>query len=347
MVGSPPENCTLICRFGLIVIALSSSVFTSFHVSSCTNPTWLASMKHGSHIMLQRFVRSTVRTLPRPWVMVLEPWWCSLESLCARMSRPGNTCSRCLKNAVSMAITSSKWPWIGQSFTIRILPSRSMTCALISPGFSLYRTSTGALPSRICWRTSGMQRGHSESVSRGQPRGGFVFSHDFKSGLSLHFGVKPGFWPIWFTFSKTVQAAPAAIVNAFSAYLIGLCISFELLQSDASPSRGSSDYEQTRTGYLLMNISALKASIGKGALGKLRIVIKLLILWVVRCLCGLNGAIRRSNGDDLATRMKGNGLGPLLGRYECTYYETMATRVDPIVRDYFARLARLADPAVL
>jgi len=25
----------------------------------------------------------------------------------------------------------------------------------------------------------------------------------------------------------------------------------------------------------------------------------------------------------------------------------MATRVDPIVRDYFARLARLADPAVL
>ncbi len=91
-------------------------------------------MKQGSHIMLQRLVRSTVSTEPRPCVMVLEPCLCSLESLCARMSRPGKTSSRCLKNAVSMAITSSKWPWMGQSFTIRILPSRSMTCALISPG---------------------------------------------------------------------------------------------------------------------------------------------------------------------------------------------------------------------
>ena len=95
-----------------------------------------------------------------------------------------------------MAITSSKWPWIGQSFTIRILPSRSMTCALISPGLSVYSTSSGVLPSRICWRISGTQRGHSESVERGQPSGGLVFSHDFRRGLSDHLGVKPGFWPI-------------------------------------------------------------------------------------------------------------------------------------------------------
>jgi len=27
-----------------------------------------------------------------------------------------------LEEGVSMAITSSKWPWMGQSFTIRILP---------------------------------------------------------------------------------------------------------------------------------------------------------------------------------------------------------------------------------
>jgi hypothetical protein len=71
MVGSPPENCTDIWRLGLMVMALSSSVLMSSQVSSCTKPTWLASMKHGSHIMLQRLVRSMVSTEPRPWVMVL------------------------------------------------------------------------------------------------------------------------------------------------------------------------------------------------------------------------------------------------------------------------------------
>ena len=95
---------------------------------------------------------------------------------------------------MSIAITSSKWPWIGQSFTIRILPSRSMICALISPTFSLSRISIGVLPSRICWRISRTQRGQSESVSRGQPSGGFVFSQDLSSGLSDHFGVNAGFW---------------------------------------------------------------------------------------------------------------------------------------------------------
>src|ERR1035437_5141339 len=157
------------------------------------------------------------------------------------MSRPGKTASRCLKNAGSMAITSSKWPWMGQSFTIRILPSRSITCALISPGLSVYRTSRGVLPSRICWRISGTQRGHRESVSRGQPSGGLVFSQLFRSGLSLHFGTNDGFWPIWLNLSKTNQAAPAAYVRAFSAYLIGLCMLFELLLSAAVPS-ASQDY---------------------------------------------------------------------------------------------------------
>src|SRR4026207_2376035 len=73
IVGSPPENCTDIWRFGLLEIALSSSVLMSSHGSSCTNPAWLASMKHGSHIMLQRFVRSIVSTEPRPYLIVLEP----------------------------------------------------------------------------------------------------------------------------------------------------------------------------------------------------------------------------------------------------------------------------------
>ena len=74
-----------------------------------------------------------------------------------------------------MDMTSSKWPWMGQSFTIRIWPSRSMIWALISPTFSLSRISWGSLPLTICWRISGTHLGQSESVVRGQPRGGFSF----------------------------------------------------------------------------------------------------------------------------------------------------------------------------
>ena len=65
--------------------------------SSWTKPTWLASMKHGSHIMLQRLVRSTVSTEPRPYLMVLEPWLCSFSSLCARMSRAGEAVFKVLE----------------------------------------------------------------------------------------------------------------------------------------------------------------------------------------------------------------------------------------------------------
>src|ERR1700691_3405138 len=146
-------------------------------------------MKQGSHIMLQRLVRSMVSTDLRPWVTVEVPWLCSFSSLCARMSRPGKLSSRCLKNAVSIDITSSKCPCLGQSFTIRILPSRSTICALISPTFSFSSTLCGSFPSRICFRISGTHFGHNESVVRGQPSGGFSFCHDFCNGLSAHFGV--------------------------------------------------------------------------------------------------------------------------------------------------------------
>ena len=165
-----------------MVTALSRIVLISSQPSSWTNPTWFASMKHGSHIMLQRLVRSTVRTAPRPCSTVLLPWLCSFASLCARMSRPGNDSSRCRENAGSIDITSSKWPCFGQSFTIRILPSRSRIVALISPTFSVRRIDTSFLPSMISWRASRVQTGQSESVSRGQPSVGFVFSCDFSSG---------------------------------------------------------------------------------------------------------------------------------------------------------------------
>ena len=196
----------------------------SSHDSSWTKPTWFASMKHGSHIMLQRFVRSTVRTEPRPCWMVLLPWLCSFSSLCARMSRPGNDSSRCLNIGGSIDMTSSKCPWIGQSLTIRILPSRSMIVALISPTFSLSRIDTSFLPSRISCRASRTQVGHSESVCRGQPSGGFVFCYDLFSGFSDQFGVNEGFCLIVLAVENTCQMPLAATASPFSTYLIGACM---------------------------------------------------------------------------------------------------------------------------
>src|SRR5271163_2938432 len=147
------------------------------------------------------------------------------------MSRPGKTSSRCFENSVSIDIRSSKWPCLPRSFTIQILPSRSTIWALISPTFSFIRTSTGSLPSRICCRISGTHFGQSESVERGQPRGGFDFSHDLSRGLSDHFGVGDSFREIRLRRSKTAHAPVAATVTAFSTYLIGLCImlSFSLI----------------------------------------------------------------------------------------------------------------------
>src|SRR5215217_7937423 len=113
---------------------------------------------------------------------------------------------------------------MGQSFTIRILPSRSRIIALISPTFSFSRTLTSFLPSRIACRASRVHVGHSESVSRGQPSGGFVFSYDLRSGLSDHLGVKDGRWLNRFRLLNTTQAPLAAIERPFSKYLIGACM---------------------------------------------------------------------------------------------------------------------------
>src|SRR5256885_12637876 len=140
------------------------------------------------------------------------------------MSRPGKTSSRCLKNSTSTAITSSKWPCSGQFFTIRILPSRSTIVALISPAFSLSRISCGNLPSTICCRISGTHLGQSESVERGHPSGGLVFSHDFNIGLSDHFGVNDRRGLLLFTFSKTAHVPLAAEVMAFYTYFTRLTL---------------------------------------------------------------------------------------------------------------------------
>src|SRR5580658_2716980 len=144
------------------------------------------------------------------------------------MSRPGKTSSRCFENSVSIDIRSSKWPCLGQSLTIQILPSRSTIWALISPTFSFISTSTGKWPSRICWRISGTHLGQRESVERGQPSGGFDFSHDLSRGLSDHFGVGDSFGAMRLRRANTAHAPVAATVTAFSTYLIGLCILLSL-----------------------------------------------------------------------------------------------------------------------
>ena len=59
---------------------------------------------------------------------------------------------------------------------------------------------------------------------RGQPSLGFSFSQDFSRGLSDHFGVNDLLGLIELTVLNTCHAAPAIIVTAFSAYLIGFCI---------------------------------------------------------------------------------------------------------------------------
>src|SRR5580704_3113038 len=70
-----------------------------------------------------------------------------------------------------------------------------------------------------------MHLGHSESVVRGQPKGGLVFSYDLSSGFSDHFGVGDGFCLILFRLLNTTHAPLAATVTAFSTYFTGLCMS--------------------------------------------------------------------------------------------------------------------------
>src|ERR1041384_7365441 len=126
------------------------------------------------------------------------------------MSRPGNIVSMCCRNLASIAIISSKWPCFGQSLTIQISPLRSIICALISPTFSLTKIDTSWSPFKIDSRASTTQLGQRESVTRGQPSVGFVFCHDFKSGLSDHFGVNEGFGLYLLTTLTELKIAPAA-----------------------------------------------------------------------------------------------------------------------------------------
>src|SRR5258708_16867805 len=139
------------------------------------------------------------------------------------MSRPGKFCSIQLRNLASMAIMSSYLPWIGQSFTIQTWPSRSMICALISPTFSCIRARQSFFPAMIASRASFTQAGQRESVCRGKPSVGLVFSHDFSSGLSDHFGVTEGLGLRLLKYWMVLKVIPAALQTTQSNVL-AICV---------------------------------------------------------------------------------------------------------------------------
>src|SRR5262245_65830101 len=75
-------------------------------------------------------------------------------------------------------------------------------------------------------RASFILFGQSESVTRGHPRVGLVFCHDFSWGLSDHFGMNDSFGLNLLKNWMASKAPPANADNPFSTYLIGLCIVF-------------------------------------------------------------------------------------------------------------------------
>src|SRR5262245_25756180 len=88
-------------------------------------------------------------------------------------------------------------------------------------------TFQGSSPcSMIRWRASLTHLGQSESVTRGQPRVGLVFCHDFCRGLSDHFGINDSLGLNWLKNWRVLKAVVATADNPFSTYLIGLCMVF-------------------------------------------------------------------------------------------------------------------------
>src|SRR5437899_812533 len=80
-------------------------------------------------------------------------------------------------------------------------------------------------------RASFTQSGQSESVCRGQPSVGFVFSHDFKSGLSDHFGVNDGFgrcllknWIVLNVTSASLQTAASTVLKTCVRSVFGILL---------------------------------------------------------------------------------------------------------------------------
>src|ERR1700737_4043811 len=72
-------------------------------------------------------------------------------------------------------------------------------------------------------RASLTHPGQSESVCRGQPRVGLVFSHDLSRGLSAHCGVTDGFGLRLLKYWNELKVAAAPLQRTQSADL-GPCV---------------------------------------------------------------------------------------------------------------------------
>ena len=79
-------------------------------------------------------------------------------------------------------------PCCGHVFSIRILPSRSRICALISPTWLVVTCVDVDVAGQDRVRASRTQVGHSESVVRGQPSAGDVRSELFSRGCGAQAG---------------------------------------------------------------------------------------------------------------------------------------------------------------
>src|SRR5256885_10333518 len=98
-----------------------------------------------------------------------------------------------------------------------------MICALISPTFSCIRSRQSFLPAMIASRASFTHAGQSESVCRGKPSVGLVFSQDFSSGLSDHFGVTEGLGLRLLKYWMVLNVIPAALQTTQSNVL-AICV---------------------------------------------------------------------------------------------------------------------------
>src|SRR6202162_562583 len=112
---------------------------------------------------------------------------------------------------------------MGQSLTIQISLSRSIICALISPTFSCIRSRQSFLPAMIASRASFTHAGQRESVCRGKPSVGLVFSHDFSNGLSDHLGVTEGLGLRLLKCWMVLNVIPAALQTTQSKVL-AICV---------------------------------------------------------------------------------------------------------------------------
>src|SRR5712691_2350916 len=93
------------------------------------------------------------------------------------------------------------------------------------------RSLQSFLPLKISSRASLTQPGQSESVWRGQPSVGLVFSQDFSNGLSDHFGVKDGLgwyllknWIVSKTTPAVLHRSASRIFRTFMPFLLGIAM---------------------------------------------------------------------------------------------------------------------------